>query len=88
MYDLKTILGNSSVGNRLRESIGQTNRILLNMRCKYNAHSLADDIRSYFQLNPTAIEVLIFKGQKIISVSRYQTTSATFYKEFRRRYEK
>ena len=31
MYDLKTISGKASVSNRLAESVGQTNRVILNM---------------------------------------------------------
>ena len=33
MFDLKTIVGRNSVGNRLKESIGQTNSVLLNLKC-------------------------------------------------------
>ena len=46
MYDLKTIQGSNSVGTRLLESIGQSNRILLNMATTYNARYLASDIKS------------------------------------------
>lgn len=88
MYDLKTIQGASSVSNRLKESIGQSNRVLLNIRCSYNARLLAMDIKMFFQLNSEAIEVLIFKGRKSISVSRYQINSPRFDKEFRKQYEK
>ena len=41
MYDLKTISGKASAKNRLLESIGQTNHVLLNMSTDYNARSLA-----------------------------------------------
>ena len=66
MYDLKTIQGKSSVINRLRESIGQTNRVLLNMQTDYNARLLASDIKAYFEENPSANEVMLFKGNKLI----------------------
>lgn len=46
LFDLKTISGKNSVGNRLRESIGQTNRVLLNMANDYNTRLLASDIKS------------------------------------------
>ena len=36
----------------------------------------------------SAVEVLIIKGMRSISISRYQTTSPMFFKEFRKRYEK
>lgn len=62
-YDVKTILGQSSVGNRLSESIGQTKRVILNMATGYNARSLAKDIKGYFEANKEAVEVIIFKGK-------------------------
>ena len=61
LFDLKTISGKNSVGNRLRESIGQTNRVLLNMANDYNTRLLASDIKSYFEESPEALEVLIFR---------------------------
>lgn len=87
-YDLITIIGKASVGNRLLESIGQSNRVLLNMLVDYNARLLASDIRTYFETNPEAVEVLIFKGKKSISVNRYQSQSSMFYRLFRKKYEK
>lgn len=70
MYDLKTIQGKHSVGNRLAESVGQTNRVLLNMATNYDARLLAKEIKHYFEGNKSAQEVLIFKGKKRISVQR------------------
>ena len=45
MFDLKTIHGKSSVMNRLYESVGQTNHVLLNMTINYRAISLASCIK-------------------------------------------
>ena len=61
VYDLKTIIGKNSAINRLRESIGQANRVLLNMRSNYKAKVLALDIQNYFESSPDAREVLVFK---------------------------
>ena len=88
MFDLKTISGKNSVGNRLNDSIGQTNCVLLNMVVDYNARLLASDIKTYFETNPDAIEVLVFKGKKTISVNRYQSQSTMFNRLFRKKYEK
>ena len=49
MYDLKTVHGKSSVDTQLLDSIGQANRILLNMTSDYNPRTLAKDIRRYFR---------------------------------------
>ena len=79
--------GKGSVGTQLLDSIGQTNRVILNMQTDYNARLLAADIKSYFELNRNAIEVLLFKGKKTISVSRYDTQSPMFHRQFRKKYE-
>ena len=88
MYDLKTISGKTSLENRLTESIGQTNHVLVNICTKYSPRLMAMQIRNYFQLNPNALEVLIFKGRKSISVKRKWSESTDFFVTFRRQYEK
>ena len=87
-YDLKTIMGKSSAGNRLLESIGQSNRVLLNITADYNARLLASDIKDYFEANADALEVLIFKGKKILPINRAEIHSPHFNRIFRKRYEK
>ena len=88
MYDLKTIVGKSSAGNRLLESIGQSNRVLLNIIANYNARVLASDIKTYFEVNDDAIEVLIIKGNKIIPINKASVENSNFNRIFRKRYEK
>ena len=88
LYDLKTIRGKASAGTRMIDSIGQANRVLLNMATDYNARLLASDIKDYFEKNPEAVEVLIFKGKKVISVVRDHVESPMFNRLFRRKYEK
>ena len=88
VYDLKTIIGKNSASNRLRESIGQANRVLLNMRCDYKAKVLALDIQTYFEISPDAREVLVFKGRKHISIKRNMAMSRQFLTTFRKLYER
>jgi len=88
MYELKTIQGGNSAGSRLSGAVGQSNRILLHMATNYNARVLASDIKSYFEGNPHAIEVLIFKGNKKISVTRRYAANPKFNRMFRKQYEK
>ena len=88
LYDLKTVHGKGSVGTQLLDSIGQTNRVLLNMTTDYNARLLASDIKSYFESNRYAIEVLIFKGNKSIPVKRGLACNPDFNRIFRKLYEK
>jgi len=88
LYDLKTIQGKASVSNRLNESIGQTNRVLLNMTTDYNARLLASDIKSFFEKSRDAIEVLVFKGNKTISIKRGLVQNPAFNRLFRKLYEK
>ena len=81
MYDLKTI-------NRLKESVGQANHVLLNMATDYNATALARCIKKYFELNPLAMEVMLFKGAKVIVVTRRTVTDMMFFNTFTKKYSK
>ena len=87
MFDLKTISGKSSVDNRLKESVGQTNRVLLNMP-QYNTRKLVHDIRKYFIDYSDAIEILIFKGKDEILITRRLALNPRFYFEFKKLFEK
>ncbi len=88
MFDLKTIIGKNSVDNRLSESIGQTNRVLLHMTADYNPGTLARSIKRFFELNPYAREVLVYKGKKELSVMRKSLDDVNFFRTFIRRYIK
>ena len=86
MFDLKTIIGKSSLGNRLLESIGQTNHVILNMATDYDPRKLATDVRMYFETNNQAREVLIMKGNKFLSVSRQFVEGKDYFKMFMKRF--
>lgn len=88
MFDLKTISGQNSVDNRLSESIGQSNRILLHMTVDYISSALARSIKRYFEFNLEAREVLIFKGKKHLSITRKSLEDSHFYQTFMKRYNK
>ena len=88
MYDLKTIHGKASVLNRLLESVGQTTHVLLNITTEYRAISLAASIKKYFEISPNAMEVLVFKGNKLILLKRSSVESRDFFKTFVKRYNK
>jgi hypothetical protein len=87
-YELKTITGRDSVSNRLEDSIGQCNRVLIHLMVNYKASLLAFNKKHYFEQNKKAIEVLIFKGGKSISISRELTQSKSFYGLFMKKYFK
>ena len=88
MFDLKTISGHNSVDNRLSESVYQTNRVLLHIIVDYNPGSLARSIKRYFELNPYAREVMIFKGMKQLSITRRSLEDKDFFRTFIKRYTK
>lgn len=88
MYDLKTISGKASLDNRLMESTNQTNRVLINVSTDYNPRLMSIQIKKYFDANPSAVEVLIYKGKKTISVSRRFTENALYLFMFRQKYMK
>lgn len=69
-------------------SIGQTNHVLLNMATNYNARLLATQIQHYFQVNPAASEILIFKGQQAFSIKRAYALHKMFVISFTRKYGK
>lgn len=87
-YDLKTVFGKSSAEDSLLSSIGQCNRVLLNMQLDYNTRSLAFSIKRYFQINEKAVEVLIFKGKRHFSIRRITTTRSDFMSLFKQLYER
>ena len=88
LFDLKNISGKTIVGSRLIESIGQANRVLLNMPAGYNTRLLAADIKSYFEVNEDALEVMVIKGKKLISIDRFEAFHPSYYRIFKKRYEK
>ena len=88
LYDLKTVFGKASVGSNLLYSIGQCNRILLNMQVEYSTRLLVSDIKHYFDANKSAVEILIFKGRKRISIDRFIFDSPSYYRLFKKKYEK
>ena len=53
-----------------------------------NERLLSSEIKAYFETNKQAVEVLIFKGKKSISVSRWQVDTPRFNRLFRKKYEK
>ena len=77
-----------SVDNRLSESVGQTNRVLLNLAVDYNPSGLARSIKHYFESNQSACEVLIFKGKKQLSITRKSLEDTNFFRTFIRRFIK
>ena len=49
---------------------------------------MAIQIRTYFQVNPTAIEVLVYKGKKMIVVTRRIAENPLFLIQFQQKYVK
>ena len=88
MYDVKTIQGRSSAANRLTESIGQTKHVLLNLATDYNGGLLGVQVKTYFEANPNALEVLIFKGKQTLSIKRKYALQKDFILRFKKEYGK
>ena len=88
LYDVKSVSGKSSVRNRLLESIGQANQVILNMNTKYNARLLAKDLMYYFHINPQSIEVIILKGNQLLHVKRLAIVDKDFVKKFIQKYNR
>ena len=88
MYDLKTISGKGSVDSRLRESMGQANRVLLNLATDYKAGKLSRSIMRYFEKYGEGIEIMVFRGNKKISITRQMATDRNFVIAFSKKYYK
>ena len=88
MYDLKTISGKGSVDSRLTESMGQANRVLLNIATDYKAGKLARSIMRYFEKYDEGIEIMVFRGNKKISITRQMVTERNFVIAFSKKYYK
>lgn len=88
MYDLKTITGSGSIGTRLEESIGQSNRVFINLANTYPVRRMASEIKNYFEGNPDALEVIVSVGKKFISVERNFTQKKDYHKQIRKMIEK
>jgi len=56
------------------------------MACNYNPRLLALAIKHYFEQNQDAVEVLIFKGSKTISLNREETEAYAFIRNFMMKY--
>jgi hypothetical protein len=88
VYDLKTVFGKSSIENSLLDSIGQCDSILINMNSDYNTRRLAHAIKRYFETNKKAIEVMLFKGRKRITIKRAFAINQDFFANFKKSYER
>ena len=57
------------------------------MTSEYNSRILAKDIRRYFERNVNAVEVLIMKGARTISVIREDTLGQSYIRNFMMKYK-
>ena len=60
----------------------------LKENCYLCTRLLTSDIKTYFEVNKHATEVLIFKGRKRLSVNRRLTLNPAFYSVLKKMYEK
>ena len=84
LFDLKTVSGKASIDTQLLGSIGQTQRVFLNMTTKYSTRRMAGDIKKYFDQNEEALEVVIAIGKKMVSIERDFVSDKHFYANLRK----
>ena len=88
MYEVKSPTGKTSVSNRLFESESQANSVILNVSSTLNPRLLADAIKDHFESSPRANEVLVFKGKKMITISRNEALKGpSFIRDFWKQYK-
>lgn len=76
LYELKTITGKNSVGNRLVDSSGQSDRVILHFTVRYNPRRLAEEINKYYKTNASVNEIIIFYRRKRLYIRRESVNSA------------
>ena len=60
----------------------------MNVVSDYDTRLMAADIKHFFEENKQAVEVLIFKGKKVIIIDRFVATHPQFYRLLKKKYEK
>ena len=60
----------------------------LNMATDYNARLLALQIQKYYEWNPDAGQIMIFKGNKMLVITRRTLADRKFITTFTRLYNK
>lgn len=70
LYEVKTIEGGDSLSNRLRDSIGQSRRVLLNFTSAYDSSDMEREIRHFFNHNGSPQEILIYYKNKSLILTR------------------
>ena len=88
LFELKTITGQNSVGNRIMDALDQSNRLLLNMCTKYNPRKLGQEIIKCFKSHDECREVLIFHNKRAFSITRQTALQKGFGARFCRLYGK
>lgn len=88
LFELKTITGQNSVGNRISDALDQSNRILLNMSVHYNPRKLGKEIIRCFRINKSCMEVLILHNKQALSITRPVALKKGFGGRFSRLYGK
>jgi hypothetical protein len=81
MYELKTVYGKNSIGNRLESSEKQSEYVLLNIISSIPARTAYESIKQFFSTSKKAKEVLIFKGNKefVITKSKIKQKDFLYY---------
>ena len=88
LYEMKTISGQNSVGNRINEALKQSNRLLLNMKTRYNPRKLGKEIIRCFESNRECKEVMVFYNRQSLTITRQVALRKGFGAEFCRQYGK
>ena len=88
MYELKTVYGKNSIGNRLESSEKQSEYVLLNIISSIPARTAYESIKQFFSTSKKAKEVVILKGKKKITISRKLLQDKFFIHRFIREWNK
>ena len=74
--------------NAAQKAVSHGYRVFINMATDYNARLLALQIQKYFEWNPDAGQIMIFKGNKMLVITRRTLADRNFITTFTKLYNK
>lgn len=81
-YEGKRIDGVSSMSNRLDESSKQARRVILDVVDGVKSRYIANEIKRFYEQYPETEDVILFKGSKLIRVSKNRISNKNYMRWF------
>ena len=83
-FEGKTSSGGKALETRLKEGMKQSNRIAINFIGTPNTNYLIEIVKNLFFCNTNLLELILFKGHRMITVTEKDCHAKTFEKTFKK----